>query len=170
MHRFIPYANLWSQFVKMDFGVCVCVLHWKWTRNMNSEGRVRGSCPGATAVSRYLPLWRQTGSNMWSPLPSRFPPRSFPHEGNNQPSPTSFSGMCACVCRGPGSVDGSHWLTGGFDSLAFAEAVNRQLSIATVSHSFGHPFVGSVSVSLWLPVLAVFQQLNPKMTYVFFPP
>lgn len=48
--------------------------------------------------------------------------------------------VCLCLMAS-GWAKGSHWLTGGFDSLAFAEAVNHQLSIATVGHSFGHPFV-----------------------------
>lgn len=59
---------------------------------------------------------------------------------------------------GPGLANGSHWLTGGFDSLAFAEAVNHRLSIATLSQTVGHPFVCNSRVLLWRLTLVVLLQ------------
>lgn len=87
--------------------------------------------------------------------------RLFPREGNAGLDLSSsnrshiFLWYVRLCLMGPGSADGSHWLTGGFDSLTFAEAVNHQLSIATVSHSLGHPFVCSSSVLLWRLMLVV---------------
>lgn len=127
---------------------------------------VWSSCPVATTVSRYLPSWHPAGVRLvWTcdhffqvissnllfvqmVIPTWCECRVRPlllcllllPFDFFQASPISSSGMCLCLMA-PGLAKSSHWLTGGFASLAFAEAVNHQLSIATVSHSFGHPFV-----------------------------
>lgn len=109
--------------------------------------------------------WRQTGLNIWSLLPTflfvqtviptwwecrvrpllLLPLFLLPCVLLSNPSHIFLWYVRLCLMA-PGPAKGSHWLTGGFDSLAFAEAVNHPLSIATSGHSFGHPFVCCSSV------------------------
>lgn len=115
--------------------------------------------------------WRQPGSIMWSLLPSfSYRPfylfsQLFQLEGEYRvrhlllkPVPYLPFWYVRLGLMGPGLANGSHWLTGGFDSLAFAEAVNHRLSIATLSQTVGHPFVCSSCVPLWRLTLVVLLQ------------
>lgn len=79
----------------------------------------------------------------------------------------SFSGMCVCVWR---LAERQSLINlRGFDFLAFAEAVNHQVSMAAVSHSFGHPFVCFSDVSCgWFHSYVLFLKKNSKNKAKFF--